>query len=289
MEAQKKTPEQLIKEWLLLILGTTLTSVGIYFFKFPNNFSTGGVSGMAVILGHYFPNSTPGDFMMIINVALLIVGFVVFGKGFGLKTCFVSMLMSGLTWLGERLIPMSQPMTSEPLMELIFAVGFPAVGSAILFNLDASSGGTDIVAMILKKYTSLNIGNALMVSDCVITVMACVAFGMETGLYSILGLLMKSLLVDLVLENIKVHKYFHIITTHPQEIEAYITRTLHRGATELHGEGAYTHEGRTVLMTVMNRREAILLRRYVRQVDPHAFVLIMNTGEIIGKGFRGTN
>ncbi len=289
MEAQKKTPEQLIKEWLLLILGTTLTSVGIYFFKFPNHFSTGGVSGIAVILGHYFPDSTPGDFMMIINVALLIVGFAVFGKGFGLKTCFVSMLMSGLTWLGERLIPMSQPMTSEPLMELIFAVGFPAVGSAILFNLDASSGGTDIVAMILKKYTSLNIGNALMVSDCVITVMACVAFGMETGLYSILGLLMKSLLVDLVLENIKVHKYFHIITTHPQEIEAYITRTLHRGATELHGEGAYTHEGRTVLMTVMNRREAILLRRYVRQVDPHAFVLIMNTGEIIGKGFRGTN
>lgn len=289
MEAQKKTPEQLIKEWLLLILGTTLTSVGIYFFKFPNNFSTGGVSGMAVILGHYFPNSTPGDFMMIINVALLIVGFVVFGKGFGLKTCFVSMLMSGLTWLGERLIPMSQPMTSEPLMELIFAVGFPAVGSAILFNLDASSGGTDIVAMILKKYTSLNIGNALMISDCIITVMACVAFGMETGLYSILGLLMKSLLVDLVLENIKVHKYFHIITTHPQEIEEYITRTLHRGATELHGEGAYTHEGRTVLMTVMNRREAILLRRYVRQVDPHAFVLIMNTGDIIGKGFRGTN
>lgn len=289
MEAQKKTPEQLIKEWLLLILGTTLTSVGIYFFKFPNHFSTGGVSGIAVILGHYFPNSTPGDFMMIINVALLIVGFAVFGKGFGLKTCFVSMLMSGLTWLGERLIPMSQPMTSEPLMELIFAVGFPAVGSAILFNLDASSGGTDIVAMILKKYTSLNIGNALMVSDCVITVMACVAFGMETGLYSILGLLMKSLLVDMVLENIKVHKYFHIITTHPQEIEAYITRTLHRGATELHGEGAYTHEGRTVLMTVMNRREAILLRRYVRQVDPHAFVLIMNTGEIIGKGFRGTN
>lgn len=289
MEAQKKTPEQLIKEWLLLILGTTLTSVGIYFFKFPNHFSTGGVSGIAVILGHYFPDSTPGDFMMIINVALLIVGFAVFGKGFGLKTCFVSMLMSGLTWLGERLIPMSQPMTSEPLMELIFAVGFPAVGSAILFNLDASSGGTDIVAMILKKYTSLNIGNALMVSDCVITVMACVAFGMETGLYSILGLLMKSLLVDMVLENIKVHKYFHIITTHPQEIEAYITRTLHRGATELHGEGAYTHEGRTVLMTVMNRREAILLRRYVRQVDPHAFVLIMNTGEIIGKGFRGTN
>ena len=289
MEAQKKSVQAIAKEWLMLVLGATLSAVGIYFFKFPNNFSTGGVSGISVLMGHFFPNSTPGDYMMIINVALLLVGFIVFGRGFGIKTCFVSLLMSGLTWLGERVLPMAQPMTSQPLMELIFAVGFPAVGSAILFNLDASSGGTDIVAMVLKKYTSLDIGKALMASDCVITVLACVAFGMETGLFSILGLLMKCLLVDMVLENIKTHKYFHIITNKPHEIEEYITMTLHRGATEVHGEGAYTHEGRTVLMTVMNRREAIQLRRYVRQVDPRAFVLIMNTSEIIGKGFRGTN
>lgn len=289
MEETQKTRMQQIKEAAMLILGTTLNAAGIYFFKFPNHFSTGGVSGLSVLMGHYFPNSTPGDYMLLINVALLIIGFIVFGKGFGLKTCFVSLLMSGETWLAERLIPLSAPMTNQPLMELIFAVGLLAVGSAILFNMDASSGGTDIVAMILKKYTNLNIGNALMISDCVITVMACFAFGMETGLLSILGLVIKSVMVDMVLENFKTHKYFHIITTHPREIEEYITQTLHRGATELHGEGAYTHEGRTVLMTVMNRREAIQLRRYVRQVDAHAFVLIMNTGEIIGKGFRGVN
>ena len=112
--------------------------------------------------------------------------------------------------------------------------------------------------------------------------MACVAFGMETGLFCILGLVIKSLLVDMVLENINTHKYFHIITTKPREIEQYITNVLKRGATELHGEG-------TVLMTVMKRHEAIMLRKYVKMVDPHAFVLIMNTGEIIGKGFRGTN
>ena len=289
MTAQKTDIRKMAREWLLLLLGTALTAAGIYFFKFPNNFSTGGVSGMAVILGHYFPNATPGDFVMGINMALLVVGFLVFGKGFGIRTAVVSMLMSGLIWVLERVIPMAQPMTSQPLVELIFAVSLPAVGSAILFNLDASTGGTDIVAMILRKFTSLNIGNALMISDSIITVMACVAFGMETGLFSILGLLMKSLLVDMVLENINTHKYFHIITTHPREIEEYITKTLKRGATELHGEGAYTHEGRSVLLTVMNRREGILLRRYVRTVDPHAFVLIMNTGEIIGKGFRGTN
>lgn len=278
-----------VKEWLLMTLGTLVLAAGVYFFKFPNNFSTGGVSGISVILGHYFPGITPGDFVMVINVALLIVGFTVFGRSFGVRTCYCSLLMSGFIWVMERAIPLSQPMTSQPLVELIFAVGLPAVGSAILFNLDASSGGTDIVAMVLRKFTSLDIGKALMLSDCVITLMACVAFGMETGLMSVLGLLIKSLLVDMVLENINIHKCFHIITANPQPIEQYITKTLHRGATELHGEGAYTHEGRTVLLTVMNRREAIMLRRYVKQVDPSAFLLIMNTGEIIGKGFRGTN
>lgn len=278
-----------IKEYLLLIAGTVLMVLGIYFFKFPNHFSTGGVSGMAVILSHYIHGLSNGDFVMIINVFLLILGYIVLGKEFGGRTTFVSLLMSGLTWVLERVIPMDAPMTNQPLLELIFAVSLPAVGSAILFNLDASSGGTDIVAMILRKYTSLNIGRALMCSDMVITLMACVAFGMETGLFCILGLVMKSLLVDLALENINTHKYFHIITTKPAEIETYITCTLKRGATELHGEGAYTHEGRTVLMTVMTRHEAIMLRRYVKQVDPSAFVLIMNTGEIIGKGFRGTN
>ena len=270
---------------------------GIYFFKFPNNFSTGGVSGIAVILGYYFEGVvTPGTFVMVINVLLLILGFAVFGKGFGSKTVYVSLLMSGATWLLERIVPMSAPMTAladpaaaQPFVELIFAVSLPALGSAILFNMNASSGGTDIVAMVLRKYTSLDIGKALLCSDIAITLMAFVAFGPATGLYSILGLVIKSLLVDMVLENINTHKYFHIITTRPREIEAYITDTLKRGATELHGEGVYTHEDRTVVMTVMSRREAVLLRRHVRSIDPQAFVLIMNTGEIVGKGFRGVN
>ena len=276
------------KEYALLTLGTIIMAVGTYFFKFPNNFSTGGVTGLAVVLARYFPMISRADFVMIFNVALLGLGVAVFGKSFAGKTVYVSLLMSAVTWLMERMIPMAAPMTNQPLLELVFAVSLPAIGSAMLFNLDASSGGTDIVAMVLRKYTSLDIGKALICSDLVITLAACVAFGMETGLFSILGLVMKSLLVDMVLENINTHKYFHIITTKPQAIEEFITSTLHRGATELHGEGAYTHEGRTVLLTVMNRHEAVLLRRYVRQVDPGAFVLIINTGEIVGKGFRGT-
>ena len=242
-----------------------------------------------MILAHYIPSMTPGTFVTVINVLLLLLGFAVFGRSFGMRTTYASLLFSGLTWLLERVLPMQAPMTSQPLLELIFAVSLPAVGSAILFNLDASSGGTDIVAMVLKKFTNLNIGRALMCSDCIITVMACVAFGMETGLFSILGLLMKSLLVDMVLENINTHKCFHIITAHPEKIQDFIVKNLHRGATALQGEGVFTHEGRTVLLTVVNRHEAILLRKYIKAVDPTCFLLITNTGEIIGKGFRGVN
>ncbi len=278
---------QLIKEYTLMTLGTMIMVLGTYFFKFPNNFSTGGVTGLAVVLARYFPMISRSDFTMVMNIGLLGLGFAVLGRGFGGKTVYVTLIMSAMYGVMERILPMAAPMTTQPLLELLFAVSLPAIGSAILFNLDASSGGTDILAMVLRKYTYLDIGKALFLSDVVITLLACVAFGMETGLFSILGLVMKSLLVDMVLENINTHKYFHIITTHPEEIERYITGTLRRGATELHGEGAYTHEGRTVVLTVMKRHEAVLLRRYVRQVDPAAFVLIVNTGEIIGKGFRG--
>ena len=281
-----KITKDKIRELVLLTLGTVLMVIGIYFFKFPNNFSTGGVSGISVILGHYFPAMTPGDFVSIINIALLIIGFLVFGRGFGFKTAYVSLLTSALIWILERVLPMSAPMTTQPFLELIFAVSLPAVGSAILFNIDASSGGTDIVAMIVKKFSSMDIGKALMASDFIITLMACVAFGMETGLYSILGLVTKSLVVDMVMENINTNKCFHIITASPEPIEHYITRNLNRGATRVHGEGVYTHEGREVILTVMSRRQAIHLRRFIRQTDPSAFLLITNTGEIIGKGFK---
>ena len=197
--------------------------------------------------------------------------------------------MSGLLQLMEVLFPLDHPLTSQPLMELLFAVGLPAVGSALLFNLDASSGGTDIVAMILRKYTSLNIGIALLCSDTIITLAACVAFGMETGLFSLLGLIVKSLFIDVVTDNLRIQKCFHIITSHPEHIEQYITQTLSRGATRLHGEGVYTHDGKTILLTVVSRHQAVLLRNFIHTEDPTAFLIITTSTEIIGKGFRGVN
>ncbi len=276
-------------EWAGMTAGILIMTLGIYFFKFPNNFSTGGVTGLAIVLGYYIPSMTPATLVTVINVFLLILGFLTLGKSFGIRTVYTSLLMSGLLQLFEWLIPLSGPMTSQPLMELLFAVGLPALGSAILFNLGASSGGTDIVAMILRKHTSMNIGTALLCSDIIITVSTCFPFGMETGLFSILGLIIKALFLDVVMDNLRVQKCFQIITSSPEPIERYITETLHRGATRLHGEGVFTHEGKTVLLTVMSRHEAVRLRTFVHGRDPHAFLIITNSSEIIGNGFRGLN
>lgn len=275
-----------LKSYMIVTLGTILMSIGIYFFKFPNNFSTGGVSGISIILNALFAKFSAAEFMLILNVFLLIVGLIIFGRTFAFKTVYCSILMSVLTRVFEVLFPLAKPMTDQKMMELIFAIGIIAVGSALIFNEGASSGGTDIVAMILKKYTNINIGRALLYSDAVITGAAWIVFGTETGMYSVFGLVLKSLVVDNFIDGINMSKYFVIITSKPDEICEYIMKTIHRGATVTQCNGAYTNDGRSLVMTVISRQQAVLLKRYIKQVDNHAFTIICNSSDIIGKGFR---
>ena len=163
----------------------------------------------------------------------------------------------------------------------------PAVGSALLFNCNASSGGTDIVAMILKKYTGLtDIGKALFVSDSLIAFSACFIFGMKTGLFSLLGLFLKAFVVDSVIESINLCKFFSIVTSKPEEVCQYIIHTLNHSSTVLNAEGAYSHTERKVILTACRRGEAVKLRQKLTEIDPQAFMFITNTSEIIGKGFR---
>ena len=275
-----------VKEYLLLTLSTALLSVGVYFFKFPNHCTTGGVSGISILLGEVLTFATPATMNMIINYALLLVGLIVLGKGFTLRTVYCSVLYALIIWVLEKVYPMSKPFTDQPLLELFFAILLPAIGSAIMFNMDASSGGTDVVAMIVKKYTSMNIGTALMVSDAVIALCSVFVFGIKTCLFSVLGLMMKAFLIDSVIESINLCKFFTIVTTKPHEVCEYIIKTMNHSATVVDGEGAYTGQARKLVLVACRRTEAVLLRRAVRAMDEHAFMFISNTSEIIGKGFR---
>lgn len=282
-----------LKNWLFMNLGVLLMAIGIYFFKAPNGFATGGVSGVAIILANVFPVLTQSVYMMIINVLLLIVGLIVLGKECGILTIYCSLMLSLENWLFETLIPLSAPLTSYPLLELVYAVLLTGVGSAIIFKCRASSGGTDIVALVLKKYTSMNVGTALLCTDFLIAVMTFIRFGEQgisidpqTGLFSLLGLFAKVFVVDDIIDSINLCKSFTIITVKPDEINDYILKEIKHGATVISAHGAYTGENKTVLMTVCRRSEAIRLRKKVYEIDPGAFMIITKTSEIMGKGFR---
>ena len=177
-------------------------------------------------------------------------------------------------------------LTGQPMLELVFAVMLTGIGSAILFKCNASSGGTDIVALILKKYTSLNVGTALLITDVLTAASTIFIFGVEVGLFSLLGLFAKVFVVDDILDSMNMCKSFTIITTKPRQIEDYITKKMKRGATVYHAEGAYTHKDKTVILTVCRRSEAIKLRKKVKEIDEHSFMVITKTSEIMGKGFR---
>lgn len=275
-----------LKEYLVMTVGIILLTAGVFYFKIPNGFSTGGVSGIATILGKVTPVS-PADYIFALNTVLLIVGFIFLGKETGIRTTYCSLLFSGLTEVLEHTVPIESPLTDQPLLELIYAMLLTSIGAAMIFNCSASSGGTDIIALILKKYTSLDVGKALLAVDFLIASSSFIVFGVKIGLFSLLGLFARAFIVDTVIDSLNSCKYFVVITGKPDEIKEYILKTLHHGATVVKAEGAYTHENKVMLHTVCKRVEAIRLRKKVYELDPNSFVIVTTSSEIIGRGFRG--
>ena len=274
-----------LKNFVLLTLSTLVMAVGIYFFKFANNFTFGGITGLAVLVARLCPISA-GDFSFIANMILLLIGFIILGKKFAAKTAYSSILLSVTLSALERIYPMSHPLTDQPILELAFAIALPSIGSAVLFNIGASSGGMDIVAMIMKKYTSMDIGKALLATDFIVTLAGCFVFDIETGLYSFLGLALRSFMIDGFIESLNLSKYFNVVCSNPKPICDFIRDDLNRSATIVLAQGAFSGEDKYILLTALNRMEAIKLRNFIKENSPDAFLLISNTSEIIGKGFH---
>lgn len=269
-----------------MTMGCILLAIGVYFFKIPNGFATGGVTGIGTILAKVTPISA-GAWIWGLNVVLLILGFIFLGKGNGIKTVYCSMLYSAITYILEIVVPLSTPLSGQPFLELVYAMLLTSIGSAFIFNADASSGGTDITALILKKYTSLDVGKALLAVDFVVAASAFIVFDIQTGLFSLLGLFAKAFIVDAVIDNLNTCKYFVVITDKREEISQFIIETLHHGVTVASVVGEYTKQDKAMIHTVCKRMEAIKLRNKIKEIDPKAFIIITTSSEIIGRGFRG--
>lgn len=276
---------QKLKRFMFINLGCILLSVGIYFFKIPNGFVTGGVSGIGTLLGKVTYVS-PAVWIWILNIVLMLLGFALLGKQNGIKTVYCSMVYSAIMYLLEKFVPISMPLSNQPMLELTYAMILTSIGSAIIFNCNASSGGTDIAALILKKYTNIDVGKALLCVDFVVASSSFFVFDISTGLFSLVGLFAKAFIVDGVIESLNTCKYFIVITTKREEISDYIIKTLHHGATISSVCGEYTKEEKTMIHTVCKRSEAIKLRSKIKELDPCAFIIITTSSEIIGRGFR---
>ena len=273
--------------WLVLNLGVAMLAVGIYFFQAPNGFAPGGVSGISIILTRLFGQLIPQSVLLTaLNVLILIIGVIILGKECGFLTFYCALLYSVESMLLEYFVPLTAPLTDQPLLELIYAVTLTGIGGAIVFRCNASSGGTDIVALILRKYTNLNTGTALLMADLVVATSSFFIYDIKVGLFSLLGLFAKVFLIDDILDSMSMCKAFTIITTKSEEIREYIMTEMKHGATIHRAEGAYSGEEKQVIITVCRHTEALRLRRKVKEIDPQSFIIITKTSEIMGKGFR---
>ena len=276
-----------VKSYLLITLGTILMAVGVYFFEFANNFSTGGTAGLAMVLSEMTGWMSPAQLASIFYVVLLVVGLLVLGKGFTAKTIYSTLLLSLLLNLFEQLFPMSAPFTNQKVVELFIDMILVSLGAALIFNEDGSSGGTDVIAMILKKFTRINVGKALLIVDSAVILLSFSAFGTETGILSLFAIAIRALVVDGAIDNFNSSKFLMIITDKEQEILHYIMYDLERGASVVNNcVGAYTNNEKKMIISVVDKREAVKLKKLIKTIDPMAFVIVGTTNDIQGDGFK---
>ena len=275
-----------VKQYVLITLSISIMSVGVYFFKFPNNFVFGGVTGTAALVAKLTPMSASA-FSSAANLVLLVVGLIFLGKEFAMTTGYATFVMSVELMVFEKICPLSGPLSDQPMLDLLFAIALPAIASALLFNVGASSGGTDIIALIVEKYTHIHsIAVALFVTDLFMVIAACVVFDLYTALYAFVGLTVKSLVIDAVLEKIKMCKAILIVCDEKKPICDFVMRKLMRGATYTPCFGAYTDKPHYIIYTTLTRHEADQLQEFIHKEHLNAFMSVLSTTEVFGKGFN---
>lgn len=271
-----------------IFIGALLIAVGLYFFWAPSDLAAGGVSGLSIVFKSLLPAIPIGVIMFGLDMIMFIIGFILLGKSFGARSLICSISVSSIMTMMEYIWPNWQPISEDQLILLLFGALFIAIGQAIVFNLDASSGGTDIIAKVITKYSGLNIGTALLIADMTVVLFAIGIFGLEKGLYAALGVIIVANLIDYIIEGINVQKYVIIIPStgeKAKQINQYILNQIDRGTTLYKAEGGYSGEEKIVITTVMNRKEFVDLKKEILKIDKKAFMTVQNMHEVIGEGF----
>lgn len=270
-----------IVEYVYVIIGAAVIAIGFNVFLLPNQVASGGVSGISTILHGLF-GWNPGIVQYCFNIPLFIAGILLLGKKFGVKSFVGTVTLPFIVLLTNSW----EPWTDNPLLGALFGGIVVGLGIGLVFKGNASTGGTDLLAQIITKFTGISLGTSVLLIDGVIAISAAIVFDLEKGLYALIGLFVTTKTIDIIQLGFSQSKMVYIITMKQDEVRDTIYAKIDRGVTQLPAIGGYTGEARPVLMVVVYQTEFTKLKQLIKTVDPSAFVIVADAYEVLGEGFK---
>ncbi len=267
-----------INEFIMITIGTTIIAAAVYFFLVPSHLSIGSISGLAIVLSNFIPLPVSA-ITMILNVVLLIIGFLFFGKEFGTKTIYTSILLPALLALFEHIAPNNPSIMQDPFLDMICYLFIVSLGLAILFNLNASSGGLDIVAKLLNKFLHMELGTAISVSGMIVALSSALVSDVKIVVLSILGTYLNGIILDRFIFGFTIKKRVCILSEKDEEIRDFIINELHSGATAYEVVGAYNMEPRREIVAIVDKHEYMKLIGFLEKVDSNAFITVYDVSK----------
>lgn len=272
----------MIKEIFMITIATGIVAAAVFFFLIPSQVSVGSISGLAIVLGNFIPLQI-SVLTMILNVALLIIGFIFVGKEFGGKTVYTSILLPVMLGILEKVFPNNVSMTGDPFLDTIGYLFVVSVGLAMLFNRNASSGGLDIVAKLMNKFLHMELGTAMSISGMAVALSSALVNDKKIVFLSVLGTYLNGIVLDHFIFGFNLKKRVCIVSQKEEMIRQFILNELHSGATVYEAYGAYKMEPRREIITIVDKNEYAKLMRYIEKTDPNAFVTVYTVNKIIYK------
>lgn len=271
-----------IEDFLIITIGIMIVALAVFFFLVPSNVSVGSIAGLAVVLANFIPLSVAA-LTMLMNIILLIFGFIFIGRDFGVKTVYTAMLLPTLMGILEVIFPDNQSLTNDQTLDVICYCVLVSVGMALLFNRNASSGGLDIVAKFMNKYFRVELGKASSMAGMVVALSSALVYDKKTLVLSILGTYFNGMVVDHFIFGSNVRKRVCIISEKEKEILDFILYELHSGATTYHAYGTYSDAKYNEICVIVDKNEYQKLMGFVTENDPDAFVTVCTISEMMYK------
>ena len=270
---------KIIEEFAIITVGTIIVAIAVFFFMLPSHVSVGSGAALAMVLSNFIPLSV-STITLIMNVGLLIIGFLLIGPEFGAKTVYCSILMPLVMGVFEKIFPNFQSITQDPLLDVICYILVVGIGLAILFSRNASSGGLDIVAKIMNKYLRMDLGQAMSASGIIVARSSALCYDSKTVVLSLLGTYFGGMVVDHFIFGINIKRRVCVISNDLEPIIDFVLHELHSGATLNEIIGAYDRTPRMEMVTIVDKNEYKQLMDYVRKIDPKAFVTVYSVSDM---------